>query len=166
MSTHHSSSLSLMVDTDSLQPSLMSNDTANRNPASCQMSIQLHVTSRSGSIYVLPTNPRPSNRFLLAHASMKYCGVVTPFEGTRVYASCAMGMPGSESAFEELMCCVLGELQLEGIVTKLADDFYCGANSPEELVRNWTRVLQALRHCRLCLSPSKTVITPRKTTIL
>ena len=53
---------------------------------------------------------------------MKYCGVVTPFKGTRVYARCAMGMLGSESALEELMCRVLGDLLQAGIVTKLADD--------------------------------------------
>ena len=97
---------------------------------------------------------------------MKYCGVVTPFKGTRVYARCAMGMPGSESALEELMCCVLGDLLQAGIVTKLADDLYCGGNSPDELVTNWKRVLQALQQSRLCLSPSKTTIAPKKTVIL
>ena len=35
------------------------------------------------------------------------------------------GMPGSETALEELMCPVLGDLLEEGIVTKIADDLYC-----------------------------------------
>eukprot|EP00794_Sanderia_malayensis_P001245 gene1245-1377_t len=43
----------------------------------------------------------------LAKESMKYCGIVTPFKGVRVYARSAMGMPGSETAPEELMCRVL-----------------------------------------------------------
>ena len=58
---------------------------------------------------------------------MKHCGVVTPFRGVRVYASSAMGMPGSETALEELLCRVLGDLLEEGVVAKLADDIYCGA---------------------------------------
>lgn len=42
-----------------------------------------------------------------------------------------MGMPGSET------CRVLGDLLEEGIVVKLADDLYCGADTPEQLVVNF-----------------------------
>ena len=45
----------------------------------------------------------------LSRESMKYCGVVTPFRGVRVDIRSAMGMPGSETALEELMCRVLGD---------------------------------------------------------
>ena len=60
----------------------------------------------------------------LANGSRKYCGVVTPFRGVRVYTRCAMGMHGSETALEELMCRILGDLLQEGVVAKLADDLY------------------------------------------
>ena len=56
-----------------------------------------------------------------------------------------MGMPVSETELEELMCRVLGDLLQDGIVTKLADDLYCGGSTPEELLSNWTKVLQALQ---------------------
>ena len=102
----------------------------------------------------------------LSKASMKYCGVATPYRGVRVYTRCAMGMPGSETALEELMCRVLGDLLLEGIVVKLADDLFCGGETPEELLKNWARVLHALRQSSLHLSPSKTVVCPQSTTIL
>ena len=101
----------------------------------------------------------------LSKQSLKYCGIVTPFKGVRVYTKCAMGMPGSETALEELMCRVLGDCLHDGIVTKLADDLYCGANTPEELLQNWERVLSALHKSGLCLSASKTIICPRSTTI-
>ena len=61
---------------------------------------------------------------------MKYCGVAIPFRGVRVYACSAMDMPGSETALEELMCRVLGVLIHEGVVAKIADDVYRGAESP------------------------------------
>ena len=80
---------------------------------------------------------------------MKYCGVVTPFKGIRGYTRSAMGMPRSETALEELMSRVLGDLIQEGIVAKLADDLYCGGNTPEELVTNWRKVLTALHHSDL-----------------
>ena len=73
----------------------------------------------------------------LARKAMKYCSIATPFRGVRVYARSAMGMPGSETALEELMCSVLGDLIHEGVVAKIADDLYCGADSPEELLQNW-----------------------------
>ena len=102
----------------------------------------------------------------LSTSSMKYCGVSTPFRGIRVYACSAMGMPGSETALEEMMCRVVGDLIQEGCIAKLADDLYCGAESPEELLTIWTRVLDQLQHCNLRLSPTKTVICPKSTSIL
>ena len=102
----------------------------------------------------------------LSRGSMKYCGVATPFRGVRVYARSAMGMPGSETALEELMSRVLGDLLKEGIVAKIADDLYCGGNSPSELLSSWKKVLQALHKCDLHLSASKTIINPQSTTIL
>ena len=64
------------------------------------------------------------------------------------------------------MCRVLGDCLQNGIAAKLADDLYCGADSPEALLENWRRILQALQKCNLHLSPSKTLICPHSTTIL
>ena len=102
----------------------------------------------------------------LSQDFMKYCGVATPFKGVRVYVRSAMGMPGSETALEEFMCRVLGNLLQEGVVVKIADDLYCGENTPYELLENWKKVLQALYQCDLNLSASKTVVNPTSTTIL
>ena len=77
----------------------------------------------------------------LSRESMKYCGVVTPFRGVRVYARSAMGMPGSETALEELLCRVLGDLLEEGVVAKLADDIYCGGNTLAESCRQWSAII-------------------------
>ena len=41
--------------------------------------------------------------------SRKYCAVVTPYKGVRVYCRAAMGMPGSESTLDELMSRILGD---------------------------------------------------------
>ncbi|RLC16966.1 MAG: hypothetical protein DRI57_10490 [Deltaproteobacteria bacterium] len=102
----------------------------------------------------------------LSKDSYKYCGVVTPFRGVRVYVRSAMGMPGSETALEELMSRILGDLLQDGVIAKLADDLYCGGNSPKELLHNWQRVLEAFHKCGMRLSPTKTVIAPKTTTIL
>ena len=102
----------------------------------------------------------------LSSDSLKYCGVVTPYKGVRVYTRCAMGMPGSETALEELLSLVLGPLIQEGCVCKLADDLYCGGSNPKELADNWKKLLSALDICNLRLSGSKTIIAPMKTTVL
>ena len=58
--------------------------------------------------YIITTDlTKAFHQIPLSRNSLKYCGVVTPFKGVRVYTRCAMGMPGSETALEELMCRVL-----------------------------------------------------------
>ena len=75
-----------------------------------------------------------------------------------------MGIPGSETALEEVMCHMLGHLLWEGIVTKIIADLYAGGNMPQELIENWR--MQALYKCDLLLSAFETVINLKSTTIL
>lgn len=77
-----------------------------------------------------------------------------------------MGMPGSETALEELMCRVLGDLLEKVVVVKLADDLYFGGYTLDELYSNWKHVLKALYRNGLNLSASKTIIGPTSVTIL
>ena len=136
------------------QPSLMPNvDSTLRSIARWKFLIKTDLTK---AFFQIP----------LSKDSMKYCGVVTPFKGVRVYTRCAMGMPGSETALEQLMCKILGSLVEEGCVAKIADDLYCGGNTEQELLSNWTKVLTLLHETGVKLSSSKTVIAPRETTIL
>ena len=102
----------------------------------------------------------------LSKESMKFCGIVTPFKGVRVYTRGAMGMPGTETALEELLSRILGDLITEGGVTKIADDLYVGASSPEALLQIWEKVLIAMEKNGLRLSPTKTVCCPSTVTIL
>ena len=102
----------------------------------------------------------------LAQESMKYCGIATPFRGIRVYARGAMGMPGTETALEELLSRVLGDLLLDGGVVKIADDLIVGGSSPEEVLNTWEKVLNALQKNGLRLSANKTICLPKTVTIL
>ena len=98
---------------------------------------------------------------------MKFCNVHMPYRGTPVYDRSAMGIRGSETALEELMRRVLCNLLQEGVVAKLENDWYCGRNSPYELLESWTKVLAALHKKNLRLSASyKPIINPKCTTIL
>ena len=65
----------------------------------------------------------------LSKFSMKFCRVATPY----------CGIPGFETALEELMFRVLGNCIQDGIVAKLADDLYCGGNTLDELRSNWKK---------------------------
>ncbi|KAL2096322.1 hypothetical protein ACEWY4_008470 [Coilia grayii] len=136
------------------QPSLM----PDVNSTLCLIAQWNHIiaTDLTKAFYQIP----------LSRDSWKYCGVVTPFKGVRVYVRSAMGMPGSETALEELTCRVLGNLLEQGHVAKVADDLYCGADTLEELLTIWRGVLSALQHCGLNLSAAKTTIAPIQTNIL
>ena len=117
--------------------------------------------------YIIVTDLRQSfYQIPLEHGSMRFCGVVTPFKGVRVYTRSAIGMPGSETCLEELMSRVLGEFIMQGWVAKRADDLYVGGNDLEEALYHWTSVLKALRKNNLGLNTSKTVTFPLQTTIL
>ena len=94
----------------------------------------------------------------LEHSSMRWCGTPTPYRGLRVYLVAAQGMPGSSESLEEMLCTVLGEFVKEGWVAKIADDLSVGASTIEELLENWSRVMNALFRNGLKLKADKTFI--------
>ncbi len=75
-------------------------------------------------------------------------------------------MPGSESSLEELMSRVVGNLIEDGTLAKIADDLFCGGDTPEEALHNWSRLLAMLHRNNLGLSAPKTIIYPQSTTTL
>ena len=79
-----------------------------------------------------------------------------------------MGMPGSESALEELMCCILGDLFEYCVWAKIADGLFVRGDSHGEMLHNWRRILIALSFSSsvMLLSAAKTVINPVFTHIL
>ena len=136
------------------QPSLMPDvDSTLRSIARWKHIIKTDLTS---AFYQIP----------LTKSSMKYCGIATPFKGIRVYTRCAMGMPGSETALEELMSRIVGDLIEDGSVAKNADDLYVGGDSPQALLNNWKTLLTRLDEANIKLSARKTVIAPKQTTVL
>ena len=102
----------------------------------------------------------------LSPESSKYVGVLSPYTGTYVYRRSVMGLPGSESALEELLSRVLGKLIREGKMIKVADDIFLGASTIKELIEIWEEALTRLSLCGLKLSPSKTRICPSSATVL
>ena len=83
-----------------------------------------------------------------------------------MYTTGCMGLPGSETALEELTCLIFGEFVMRGIVAKIADDLFVGGNTETELLDNFRKVLHRLKENNLCLSARKTVIAPLSTEIL
>ena len=136
------------------QPSLMPN--INDTLRTIGQWKYLIKTDLSKAFYQIPLNKE----------SMHFCGIATPFRGVRVYTRCAMGMPGSETALEELMNRVVGHLVQEGTLAKIADDMYCGGETPVETLNTWSKVLKCLADNNLGLSASKTIIFPKTTVTL
>ena len=77
-----------------------------------------------------------------------------------------MGMPGSETALEELLCRILGDLITQGSVTKIADDLHVGGETQADLLKNWKAVLECFSTADICLTGPKTIIAPREATLL
>ena len=102
----------------------------------------------------------------LSKDSKRYAGTVSPFKGVRVYDRAAMGLPGAETALEELMNRVAGDLIMEGVAAKVADDCYCGGKTIESALNAYERLLAALAHNNLGLNAKKTVRFPKRVMIL
>ena len=81
--------------------------------------------------------------------------------GIRVYTRSAMGISGCQTALEEMMCRVLSDVIEKALWAKIAVLLYY-----EALLNNWRRVFQVLDRCNLRLSPTKTVVRPKITSIL
>ncbi|XP_077866110.1 uncharacterized protein LOC144353401 [Saccoglossus kowalevskii] len=64
------------------------------------------------------------------------------------------------------MCRVLGDLIQEGCTSKIADDLYIGGGTPDSVLHNWSRTLEALHNNNLHLSARKTIVCPKSTNIL
>ena len=77
-----------------------------------------------------------------------------------------MGMPSSSQYFGELISQVLDDFIQEGFVVHIADDLHVCGNSVKKLINNWRMVLHRLQENSLKLSASKTVVCPKKTTVL
>ena len=77
-----------------------------------------------------------------------------------------MGMPGASEVLNELLARILGDLIQEGSVIVIADDLYIGGDTVGELFINWPKVIHRMQQNNISLSPSKTVIGPKRTTIL
>ena len=135
-------------------PSLMPDvDTILRSIASWKYLIK---TDMSSAYHQIP----------MKKTSKKFCGVHTPYKGLMVYNVGCMGLPGVEVALEELTCLVLGDMVMEGKVSKIADDLFIGGNTPEELLSNFHLVLQKFLTNNIKLSAIKTIISPKEVTIL
>ncbi len=102
----------------------------------------------------------------LSKESKRYAGTASPFKGVRVYDRAAMGLPGSETALEELMNRVAGDLIMDGVAAKVADDLYCGDNTVDSALHAYERLLAAMARNNLALKASKTFIFPKRVTIL
>ena len=103
----------------------------------------------------------------LTKESMPYLATVTPFKGIRVYLRSAMGQPGASEHLRELLTRVLGDFMKEGFVIAKDDDLYVGSfHSIPELLCNWQKVLHRMQQNNLYLSAAKTVVAPKRTTVL
>ena len=117
--------------------------------------------------YVIKTDLKQAYfQIPLSKESQRYAGTASPFKGVRVYDRAAMGLPGSETALEELMNRVAGDLIMEGVAAKVADDCYCGGETVEGALHAYERLLASFAANNLGLNPSKTIIFPKRVVIL
>ena len=125
------------------QSSLMPDmDSTSRQIARWKFVITTNLTS---AFYQIP----------LSKVSMKCCDIVT-------HTQCAMGMPGSVTALDELMCRVLGDLLEEGAVAKIGTVYIVAVmmrlssfTTGEDFSLHWMDAILDFPHLKLLLHPNQ-----------
>ena len=102
---------------------------------------------------------------LLDKKDWGYMAINSPFKGLRVYTRSTQGLLNQDEELSQLLYKVLGDLIMEGIVLKIADDLIVGGNTIDQAIKNWESVLNKLSLANLKLSPSKIRIFPEIATI-
>ena len=129
------------------QPSLMpSADSVLRHIAKWNYII---VTDLAKAFYQVP----------LAHDSMKYRGVATPFKGSRVHQ-----IDNGHAKFRDTPRRAdvhsSGRPDTRRVCNQNSDDLGIGGNTPDEALYNWSRILAALRHNNLRISTKRLLSAP------
>ena len=94
-----------------------------------------------------------------------YMAINSPFKGLRVYTRSTQGLLNQDEELQQLLNKVLGDLIMNGICMKIADDLLIGGKSYDDAILNWQKVLEKLSLSNLKLSPSKVRIFPSEATI-
>ena len=81
--------------------------------------------------------------------------ITTPYRGIKLLTRAGQGLLNSDIHLDQLMCKVLGDEITAGIAEVARDDIQVGADSIDDLITNWERVLKKLHLCNLKLSPNK-----------
>ena len=73
----------------------------------------------------------------------------------KILTRAGQGLLNSDVHLDQLMCKVLGDEITRGIVEVARDDIQVGGDTIDELISNWSLVLNKLNMCNLKLSPHK-----------
>ena len=94
-----------------------------------------------------------------------FLGIMHPFRGPLVYTASPQGLKNSSELSYNRLGKVYGDLVKEGRMTRMADGVFPLGNSHEELLENYTEVLDRAEKAGLTFKPKKTRISPRNSII-
>ena len=84
-----------------------------------------------------------------------YLAVTTPYRGIKILTRAGQGLLNSDVHLDQLMYKVLGDEITAGIADVARDDIQVGGDTIDQLITNWSTVLNKLAACNLKISPEK-----------
>ena len=94
---------------------------------------------------------------------IQYLATPHPYKGLRVYCVEPQGLRNASEHSYERLSRIFGDLCMEERMTRMADGLYILADTPQELLQNFTLVLTRARTAGLTFKPKKIVIAPKET---
>ena len=101
----------------------------------------------------------------LSRSDCQWLGVMHPHHGPLCYTSTPQGLKNASEQSYNRLAKIFGPMLEEGRMTRMADGLYPIADSLDELLINYTEMLERLEKSGLTLKPSKTTIAPKSAVI-
>ena len=101
----------------------------------------------------------------LSRSDCQWLGVMHPSHGPLCYTSTPQGLKNASEQSYNRLAKIFGPMLEEGRMTRMADGLYPIADTLDELLINYTEMLERLERSGLTLKPSKTTIAPKSAVI-
>ena len=101
----------------------------------------------------------------ISRSDCQWLGVMHPFDGPLCYTASPQGLKNSSEQSYNRLAKIFGDMIRDNKMTRMADGLYPIANSLDELLVNYTEVLDRVERSNMTLKPAKTSIASKSAVI-
>ena len=101
----------------------------------------------------------------ISRSDCQWLGVMHPFDGPLCYTASPQGLKNSSEQSYNRLAKIFGDMIRDNKMTRMADGLYPIADTLDELLTNYTEVVDRVEKSNMTLKPAKTSIAPKSAVI-